>query len=76
LGVLIAPFYPGRRTGSPPFLLMTMLRIHFMPQRLSLSDPAMQEAFFDTPLYREFAKLEAFGLPPLIPLSCGSAIFI
>jgi IS5 family transposase len=41
-----------------------MLRIHFMQQWFSLSDPAMEEAFFDTPMYREFAKLEEFGRLP------------
>jgi IS5 family transposase len=61
---LIAPFYPEGRTGRPPFSLATMLRIHFMQQWFSLSDPAMEEAFFDTPLYREFAKLEEFGRLP------------
>ena len=61
---LIAPFYPEGRTGRPPFSLATMLRIHFMQQWLSLSDPAMEEAFFDTPLYREFAQLEEFGRLP------------
>jgi IS5 family transposase len=61
---LIAPFYPEGRTGRPPFSLPTMLRIHFMQQWFSLSDPAMEEAFFDTPLYREFAKLEEFGRLP------------
>ena len=61
---LIAPFYPEGRTGRPPFSLVTMLRIHFMQQWFSLSDPAMEEAFFDTPLYREFAKLEEFGRLP------------
>ena len=34
-----------------------MLRIHFMQQWFALSDPAMDEAFFDTPLLREFAQL-------------------
>jgi IS5 family transposase len=61
---LIAPFYPEGRTGRPPFSLATMLRIHFMQQWFSLSDPAMEEAFFDTPMYREFAKLEEFGRLP------------
>jgi IS5 family transposase len=61
---LIAPFYPEGRTGRPPFSLVTMLRIHFMQQWFSLSDPAMEEAFFDTPLYREFAKLEEFARLP------------
>lgn len=35
-----------------------MLRIHFMQQCFTLSDPGMEEAFFDTPLYREFAQLD------------------
>ena len=61
---LIAPYYPEGRTGRPPFSLHTMLRIHFMQQWFSLSDPAMEEAFFDTPLYREFAKLEEFARLP------------
>ena len=61
---LIAPYYPEGKTGRPPFSLMTMLRIHFMQQWFTLSDPAMQEAFFDTPLYREFAQLEEFGRLP------------
>ena len=43
---------------------MAMLRIHFMQQWFTLSDPAMEEAFFDTPLYREFAQLEELGRLP------------
>ena len=61
---LIAPYYPEGKTGRPPFSLATMLRIHFMQQWFTLSDPAMEEAFFDTPLYREFALLEEFGRLP------------
>ena len=61
---LIAPYYPQGKTGRPPFSLQTMLRIHFMQQWFTLSDPAMEEAFFDTPLYREFAQLEEFGRMP------------
>jgi IS5 family transposase len=34
-----------------------MLRIHFMQQWFGLSDPAMEEALFDVPMYREFAQL-------------------
>ena len=61
---LIAPYYPEGRTCRPPFSLLTMLRIHFMQQWFTLSDPGMEEAFFDTPLYREFAQLEEFGRLP------------
>jgi len=61
---LIAPYYSDGRNGRPPFPLETMLRVHFMQQWFNLSDPAMQEAFFDTPLYREFAQLSPFGRLP------------
>lgn len=57
---LIAPYYPEGKTGRPPFSLQTMLRTHFMQQWFTLSDPGMEEAFFDTPIYREFAQLEEF----------------
>ena len=60
LVALIAPYYCEGRNGRPPFALETMLRTHFMPQWFSLSDPAMEEAFFDTPLLREFAQLREF----------------
>ena len=61
LVMLIAPHYPEGRTGRPLFALETMLRTHFLQQWFSLSDPAMEESFFDVPLYREFARLDAHG---------------
>jgi len=38
--------------------------VHFLQQWFNLSDPAMEEAFFDTPLYREFAQLEVLSRLP------------
>ena len=64
LVALIAPYYPEGRTGRPLFALETMLRVHFLQQWFGLSDPAMEEAFFDVPLYREFAQLNAHGRLP------------
>ena len=61
---LIAPYYPEGRIGRPPFALETMLRVHFLQLWLTLSDPAMEEAFFDTPLYREFAQLQELARLP------------
>ena len=61
---LIAPYYPEGKTGRPPFSLETMLRTHFLQQWFTLSDPGMEDAFFDTPLYREFAQLDAFSRLP------------
>jgi transposase, IS5 family len=49
---------PGAKGGRPPFSVETMLRIHFMQQWFNLSDPAMEEALYDTPLFREFAGLD------------------
>jgi transposase, IS5 family len=56
---LIQPHAPAGKTGRPPFVVSTMLRIHFMQQWFGLSDPAMEEALHDVPLYREFAGLDA-----------------
>ena len=64
LVTLIAPHYPEGRTGRPPFALETMLRTHLLQQWFSLSDPAMEEAFFDVLLYREFVQLDAHGHLP------------
>jgi IS5 family transposase len=56
---LIEPHYPTGKNGGPlPFDLETMLRVHFMQQWFTLSDPGMEEALHDIPLYREFAKLD------------------
>jgi|SRR6185312_8619929 len=59
LVTLIEPHAPAGRTGRPPFAVLTMLRIHFLQQWFGLSDPAMEEALHDVPLYREFAHLDA-----------------
>ena len=59
LVALIEPHAPAGKTGRPPFAVSTMLRIHFMQQWFGLSDPAMEEALHDTPLYCEFAGLDA-----------------
>ena len=59
---LIQPFAPmgtGAKGGRPIFALETMLRIHFLQQWFGLSDPALEEALHDTPLYCEFARLDA-----------------
>ena len=57
---LISPHAPavGTKGGRPPFAVQTMLRIHFLQQWFNLSDPAMEEALYDTPMFREFAGLD------------------
>jgi IS5 family transposase len=57
---LIAPHAPapGAKGGRPAIAVETMLRIHFLQQWFNLSDPAMEEALYDTPMFREFAGLD------------------
>jgi IS5 family transposase len=57
---LITPHAPTRsaKGGRPPFPVETMLRIHFIQQWFNLSDPAMEQALYDTPMFREFAGLD------------------
>jgi IS5 family transposase len=54
---LVAPYATQCKTGRPPFALQTMLRIHFMQQWFTRSDPVMEEALHEVPLFREFAQL-------------------
>jgi len=54
---VVEPHYPRAKTGRPPFAIETMLRIHYLQQWFALSDPAMEEALHDMPVFREFAKL-------------------
>ena len=55
----IEPHYPttGRR-GRPPMPLAAMLRIYFMQQWYSLSDPAMEDALYEIESMRRFAGLD------------------
>ena len=60
LEALIAPHAPtpGPKGGRPPFAVQSLLRIHLLQQWSNLSDPAMEEALDDTPMFREFAGLD------------------
>jgi IS5 family transposase len=56
---IIEPHWPRSKTGRPPFAIGTMLRIHYLQQWFGLSDPAMEEALHDVPMYLEFAGLSS-----------------
>lgn len=56
---LIEPHYPTGKTGRPPMPLPVMLRVHLLQQWFGLSDPAMEEALHDVPLYREFSGIDS-----------------
>jgi len=54
---LIEPFYPKDEGGRPAYPLMTMLRVHLMQNRFGYSDPAMEEAPYETTILWQFAGL-------------------
>ena len=61
----IEPHYPTLgRPGRQPYALETMLRVHFLQQWYALSDPAMEEALYDTPVMRRFAQLGGLDAVP------------
>lgn len=62
---LILPYYPVAGRGRRPYPLRAMLKIHFMQQWFGLSDPAMEEALWETPLLSRFAGigLDFEGVP-------------
>ena len=55
---LIEPYYPKAGNGRPPMPMETMLRIYFLQQWYSLSDPAAEEALYDIESMRRFVQLE------------------
>ncbi len=57
LVALVSPYLPEGKRGRSPFPVESLLRIHFMQQWFTLSDPSMEEALHDMPLFREFAGL-------------------
>jgi len=55
---LIEPHYPKAGNGTQPMPMERMLRIYFMQQWFNLSDPAMEDALFDSESMRRFAGIE------------------
>lgn len=58
LVALIAPHYPKSVRGRPAMPLATMLRIYFLQHWFNLSDPAAEEALYDSEAMRRFARVE------------------
>ena len=48
LWAVIEPFYPRAGNGRPPIGLERMLRLHFVQHWFNLSDPAAEEALYDS----------------------------
>lgn len=55
---VIEPHFPKAVQGRPPHPLPRMLRIHFMQQWFNLSDPAMEDALYDSESMRRFAGID------------------
>ena len=60
---LIEPHYPKGEGGRPAYPLMTMLRVHLMQNWFGYSDPAMEEALYETTILRQFAGLKLERIP-------------
>ncbi len=55
---LVEPYYPKAGNGRQPVGLAIMLRTYFLQQWFSLSDPGMEEAFYESPVLRRFAGVD------------------
>ena len=58
LCALIEPFYPRGGNGRPPVGLERMLRLHFLQHWFNLSDPAAEEALYDSLSMRRFVGID------------------
>lgn len=55
---LIAPFYPKPGKGRRPVGLDRMLRIYFLQHWFGLSDPAAEEALYDSEVMRRLVGID------------------
>jgi IS5 family transposase len=60
---LIEPYYPKAGKGRPPVGLERMLRIYFLQHWFNLSDPAVEEALYDSLSMREFVGIDLGAEP-------------
>ena len=58
LCALIEPVYPKAGKGRPPVGVERMLRIYFLQQWFNLSDPAVEEALYDSAAMRGFVGID------------------
>jgi IS5 family transposase len=63
LCALIEPVYPKGEGGRPAVPLERMLRIHFLQHWFNLSDPAVEEALYDSAAMRAFAGIDLGSEP-------------
>ena len=63
LCALIKPVYPKAGNGRPPVGVERMLRVYFLQQWFNLSDPAVEEALYDSAVMRQFAGIDLGNEP-------------
>jgi IS5 family transposase len=54
----IEPVYPKPGNGRPPIGVERMLRMYFLQHWFNLSDPAVEEALYDSPTMRVFVGID------------------
>src|SRR6202140_3247210 len=64
LSRLVEPHYPKPGNGRPPVGVERMLRIYFLQQWFNLSDPAVEEALYDSAVMRQFVGID-LGCEPV-----------
>ena len=63
LFALIAPHYSKGEAGRKPVGLEIMLRVYFLQQWFALSDPAAEDALYESPVLRRFAGVDLGRAP-------------
>jgi IS5 family transposase len=63
LGLLVEPHYPRAGNGRRPVGIERMLRIYFLQQWFNLSDPAVEEALYDSAVMRSFVGIDLGNEP-------------
>lgn len=58
LAAVIEPHYPKAGNGRPPVRLELMLRIYFLQHWFNLSDPAAEEALYDSHSMKKFVGVD------------------
>src|SRR5438132_460981 len=64
LCALVEPHYPKPGNGRRPVGVERMLRIYFLQQWFNLSDPAVEEALYDSAVMRQFVGID-LGCEPV-----------
>jgi Transposase and inactivated derivatives, IS5 family len=63
LEALIEPHYPKAGNGRQRVGLSIMLRVYFLQQWFNLSDPGVEDAFYESPALRRFAGVDLGRAP-------------